>query len=466
MAGRRRSDRALRDKLRSPGRPGVARREDRRRFWALIATGLSSEAAAIGAGVSPPVGSRWFREAGGMPPSTLAPSSKPLSGRYLTFAEREEIALGCAQSVGVREIARRLGRAASTVSRELRRNAATRSGGLEYRASTAQWHAERSARRPKRAKLTINAALRTYVQDRLAGLVVAQDGTAVRGPVVRWKGRRHGPRQKRRWGMAWSPEQIAQRLRHDFPGNETMQISHEAIYQALYVQGRGALRRELTACLRTGRALRVPRARARGRGKSFIGPEVMISERPVEVADRAVPGHWEGDLILGVQSSAIGTLVERTTRFTMLLHLPPMDGHGPGVRVKNGPALAGHGAEAVRDAITRTITTLPDQLRRSLTWDQGAELSQHAQLRIDTGVQIYFCDPHSPWQRGTNENTNGLLRQYFPKGTDLSVHGINALAAVATTLNGRPRKTLGWRTPAEALDELMKSAHTDVATTG
>jgi IS30 family transposase len=401
-----------------------------------------------------------------MPPSTLAPSSKPLSGRYLTFAEREEIALGCAQSVGVREIARRLGRAASTVSRELRRNAATRSGGLEYRASTAQWHAERSARRPKRAKLTINAALRTYVQDRLAGLVVAQDGTAVRGPVVRWKGRRHGPRQKRRWGMAWSPEQIARRLRRDFPGDETMQISHEAIYQALYVQGRGALRRELTACLRTGRALRVPRARARGRGKSFIGPEVMISERPVEVADRAVPGHWEGDLILGLQSSAIGTLVERTTRFTMLLHLPPMDGHGPGVRVKNGPALAGHGAEAVRDAITRTITTLPDQLRRSLTWDQGAELSQHAQLRIDTGVQIYFCDPHSPWQRGTNENTNGLLRQYFPKGTDLSVHGINALAAVATTLNGRPRKTLGWRTPAEALDELMKSAHTDVATTG
>jgi IS30 family transposase len=401
-----------------------------------------------------------------MPPSTLAPSSKPLSGRYLTFAEREEIALGCAQSVGVRKIARRLGRAASTVSRELRRNAATRSGGLEYRASTAQWHAERSARRPKRAKLTINAALRTYVQDRLAGLVVAQDGTAVRGPVVRWKGRRHGPRQKRRWGMAWSPEQIARRLRRDFPGDETMQISHEAIYQALYVQGRGALRRELTACLRTGRALRVPRARARGRGKSFIGPEVMISERPVEVADRAVPGHWEGDLILGLQSSAIGTLVERTTRFTMLLHLPPMDGHGPGVRVKNGPALAGHGAEAVRDAITRTITTLPEQLRRSLTWDQGAELSQHAQLRIDTGVQIYFCDPHSPWQRGTNENTNGLLRQYFPKGTDLSVHGINALAAVATTLNGRPRKTLGWRTPAEALDELMKSAHTDVATTG
>ena len=263
MAGRRRSDRALRDKLRSPGRPGMARREDRLRFWALIAAGLSSEDAAIGAGVSPPVGTRWFREAGGMPSSTFAPSSKPLSGRYLAFAEREEIALALAQDFGVREIARRLGRAASTVSRELRRNAATRSGGLEYRASTAQWHAERSARRPKRAKLAINAALRAYVQDRLAGQVVAQDGAAVRGPIVPWKGRRHGPRQKRRWGMAWSPEQIAQRLRHDFPGDETMQISHEAIYQALYVQGRGGLRRELTACLRTGRALRVPRARTR-----------------------------------------------------------------------------------------------------------------------------------------------------------------------------------------------------------
>jgi IS30 family transposase len=401
-----------------------------------------------------------------MPSSTFAPSSKPLSGRYLTFAEREEIALDRAQGFGVRDIARRLGRAASTISRELRRNAATRSGGLEYRASTAQWHAERSARRPKRAKLAINAALRAYVQDRLAGQVVAQDGATVGGPIVPWKGRRHGPRQKRRWGMAWSPEQIARRLRHDFPGDETMQISHEAIYQALYVQGRGALRRELTACLRTGRALRVPRARARGRGKSFVGPEVMISERPAEADDRAVPGHWEGDLILGLQSSAIGTLVERTTRFTMLLHLPPMDGHGPGARVKNGPALAGHGAAAVRDAITRTITTLPEKLRRSLTWDQGAELTQHAQLRIDTGVQIYFCDPHSPWQRGTNENTNGLLRQYFPKGTDLSMHSADALAAVATTLNGRPRKTLGWRTPAEALDELMKSAHTDVVTTG
>jgi len=448
---KRRSDRAGRGVLRSPGRPGVAGREDRRRFWAAIAAGLSSEDAAVGAEVSPAVGTRWFREAGGMPPATLAPSSKPLSGRCLLFAEREEIALWRVRGRGVREIARQLGRAASTVSRELRRNAATRGGGLEYRATAAQWHAERAARRPKPAKLAVNAALRTYVQDRLAGAVAIPGGSAARGPAVSWRGRRHGRRQNRRWARAWSPEQIAQRLRRDFPGDETMRISHEAIYQALYVQGRGALRRELTACLRTGRALRVPRARSRRRGKSHVVPEVMISQRPAEAADRAVPGHWEGDLIVGLGSSAIGTLVERTTRFTMLLHLPRMPGHGEGARVKNGPALAGHGAEAVRDAVTRAITTLPEQLRRSLTRDQGAEMGQHAQLRIETGVQVYFCDPHSPWQRGTNENTNGLLRQYFPKGTDLSVHSANALAAVAATLNARPRKTLGWRTPAEAL---------------
>src|SRR5207245_1481194 len=211
-----------------------------------------------------------------------------------------------------------------------------------------------------------------------------------------------GRRQPRRWARAWSPEQIARRLPRDFPDDEAMRISHEAIYQALYVQGRGALRRELTGCLRTGRALRVPRARSRGRGKHFVTPELLISQRPAEATDRAVPGHWEGDLILGLGSSAIGTLVERTTRFTLLLRLPRMAGHGPGVRVKNGPALAGHGAEAVRDAIARTIITLPAQLRRSLTWDQGVEMTQHARLRIDTGVAVYFCDPHSPWQRGTN----------------------------------------------------------------
>ena len=234
-----------------------------------------------------------------------------------------------------------------------------------------------------------------------------------------------------------------------------MRISHEAIYQALYVQGRGALRRELVACLRTGRALRVPRARTRGRGKKFVSPEIMISERPAEAEDRAVPGHWEGDLILGRGSSAIGTLVERTTRLTMLLHLPRMAGHGS-PSVKNGPALAGHGAKAVRDAIAPSITKLPEQIRRTLTWDQGAEMAQHTQLRVDTGLGIFFCDPHSPWQRGTNENTNGLLRQYFPKGTDLSRHSRDDLEAVASALNSRPRKTLGWKTPAEVLDAYLR----------
>jgi len=409
-----------------------------------------------------------------MPPTIFAPSAKPLSERHLSFAEREELALMRAQGCGVREAARRLGRAASnrevrrtsTISRELRRNAATRSGKLEYRASTAQWHAERSARRPKRAKLATNPVLRAYVQERLAGAVAAPGGAAVPGPAVPWKGRRHGPRQNRRWARAWSPQQICKRLQLDHPDDKTMRISHEAVYQALYVQGRGALKRELTACLRTGRALRVPRARTQGRGKSFVTPEVLISERPAEAEDRAVPGHWEGDLILGLNRSAIGTLVERTTRFTMLLHLPPMDGHGDRPREKNGPALAGHGAAAVRDAIAREITTLPEQLRQSLTWDQGAEMAQHATLRIEAGLAIYFCDPHSPWQRGTNENTNGLLRQYFPKGTDLSLHTAGDLAAVARALNERPRKTLGWKTPAEALDAVLQSVQPGVATTG
>jgi IS30 family transposase len=458
-ARKRRSDRSGRPPLFSPGRPPIAGRDERRRFGAAIAAGLASEDAAVEAGVSQAVGTRWFRQAGGMPPSMFRPSAKPLSGRYLSFAEREEIALLRAQGQSMQEVARRLGRAASTISRELRRNAATRSGGLEYRATAAQWHAERAARRPKPTKLALNAALRTSVEERLTGAVVAPGGAAVPGPTVAWKGRRHGPRQDRRWANAWSPEQIARRLPVDFPDDETMRISHEAIYQALFVQGRGALRHELTACLRTGRVLRTPRARTRRRGKTFISPDIMISQRPAEAADRAVPGHWEGDLILGLGSSAIGTLVERTTRFTLLLHLPRMTGHGHEGWVKNGPALAGHGAEAVRDAITRTIITLPEALRRSLTWDQGAEMAQHANLRVDAGVQVYFCDPHSPWQRGTNENTNGLLRQYFPKGTDLSVHSAEAIAAVAATLNARPRKTLGWKTPAEAFDKLLRSAN-------
>jgi transposase, IS30 family len=454
---RKRSSRAP---VGSAGRPPVAGRAAQERFWRAIAMGLSSEDAALEAGVPRDAGYRLFRKAGGMPPSIFRASSKPLSGRYLSLTEREEIALLNAQGHSMQEIGRRLGRAASTISRELDRNAATHGGGFAYRATTAQWHADRSARRPKPTKLARNAALRTYVEERLAGIVAPPRGARVRRP---------GPCKNRRWAKAWSPEQIARRLRTDFPDDDTMRISHEAIYQALYVQGRGALRRELATCLRTGRALRVPRARTSKRSKSFISPEIMISERPAEVADRAVPGHWEGDLIIGSGSSAIGTLVERTTRFTMLLHLPRLAGHGEGPRTKDGPALSGHGAEAVRDAITRTITALPEELRRSLTWDRGAEMAQHSRLKIDAGIQVYFCDPHSPWQRGTNENTNGLLRQYFPKGEDLSVYSADEISAVAEALNGRPRKTLGWKTPAEALDELLSSGNAkraSVATTG
>ena len=458
----RRADRALRPAMRSPGRPPVGRREHRERFWEGIAGGLSSEDAGVAAGVSPVVGSRWFRENGGMAPFSFV----PVSGRYFSFVEREEIAVLHARDCGVREIARHLGRSPSTISRELRRNAATRSGGLEYRATTAQWHSDRRASRPKVAKLAANDALCKYVQDRLGGLIARPDSKLVPGPQVRWVGRRHGPRKDRRWATSWSPEQISNRLRIDFPHDESMRISHEAIYQALYVKGRGGLKRELVACLRTGRALRVPRARTQQRGKKFVTPEMMVNQRPAEADDRAVPGHWEGDLILGLHSSAIGTLVERTTRFTMLLHLPPMPGHRKQQRVHNGPALAGHGAQAVRDAITASITTLPQQMRRSLTWDQGAEMAQHAQLREDTNLDIYFCDPQAPWQRGTNENTNGLLRQYFPKGTDLSRHTRHDLDAVATTLNNRPRKTLGWKTPTEALNEHLQSLTTGtVATT-
>lgn len=462
----RRSELARRAKMRSPGRPPVLHRAERRPFWQAIADGYSSEDAAIRAGVSQPVGTRWFREAGGMPPSHLSSSAPPASGRYLSFAERESLALLRAKDLSVREIARQLDRAPSTISRELRRNSATRCGSFAYRPTTAQWHADRAARRPKRSKLASNARLRAYVQERLAGKVVTPSGAQIRGPVVPWNGRRHGRRQHRRWARAWSPAQIAHRLPLDFPNDTSMRISHEAIYQALYVQGRGALRRELTACLRTGRALRVPRARTRGRGKSFITPEILISERPATVEDRAMPGHWEGDLILGLASSAIGTLVERTTRYTLLLHLPPFPERGLHPRVKNGPPLTGHGAEAVRDAITRAMASFPEQLRQSLTWDQGAEMSQHEQLSVDTGLCVYFCDPQSPWQRGTNENTNGLLRQYFPKGTDLSAHGPADLAAVALALNTRPRKTLGWRTPAEVINELLCSAkRVRVATT-
>ena len=375
------SDRSLRAKLRSPGRPPVLHRAKRGPFWKAIAQGRTSDDAARVAGVSPAVGNRWFRQCGGMPPSNFAPSAPAPTGWYLTFSEREQIALARARGEGVWEIATQLGRSPSTISRELRRNAATRGGDLEYRAHTAQWHADRAAMRPKPAKLLTNPTLREYVQDRLAGNIATPGGRSIAGPRVEWKGRRHGRRQARRWSRAWSPEQIANRLLIDFPDETSMRISHEAIYQALYVQGRGALRRELTACLRTGRALRVPRERVRNRGKSFVTSDILISERPACVEDRAVPGHWEGDLILKLASSAIGTLVERSTRFTMLLHLPPLPGHREQPRDKRGPVLAGHGANAVRAAITKAMASLPEQFRKSLTWDQGSETSRHADQR-------------------------------------------------------------------------------------
>jgi IS30 family transposase len=386
----------------------------RRAFWRLIVEGTSTDDAACAVGVNRDTGRRWLAEAGGMPPFDLAEPS----GRYLSFSEREEIALDRAAGLGIREIARRLGRSPSTISREVSRGCLTRRPRGRYKASVAQARAETQARRPKPAKLAQHPALRAWVADKLEHL-------------------------------QWSPEQIGRRLRLEFPDDESMRISHEAIYQSLYVQGRGELRRELTACLRTGRALRKPQRRADGR-RERIKDKVMIDERPADVEDRAVPGHWEGDLIVGKDSgSAIGTLVERSTRFVMLLHLP-----------------TDHGAEAVRDAIVAQISTLPAALRRTLTWDQGIELARHAEITIAADLPVYFCDPHSPWQRGSNENTNGLLRQYFPKGTNLAVHDADHLAEIADRLNGRPRKTLGFKTPAEALTRLLSEDQlTGVATT-
>jgi IS30 family transposase len=401
----------------SLGGPTI-RREVRRQFWRAIGEGLHTTAAAAAAGVSQPAGQHWFVEAGGVPPMSL---DEP-SGRYLSFAEREEIAILFAQEVGVREIARRLRRDPATISRELRRNASTRAGKWDYRAIAAQWHAERRAARPKPSKLAGDERLREYVQDKLSG-----------------PGR-------------WSPEQITHRLELEFPDDGSMRVSHETIYRSLYVQGRGALRRELTACLRTGRAVRKPKRRQNVRGKRTYPPEIMISERPAEVEDRAVPGHWEGDLIVGSNHSAIGTLVERKTRFVLLVPLPRLTHLLEGDRGWTGRA-----AETVAAAIAETITTLPSELRRSLTWDQGTEMYAHAQLKIDADLDVYFCDPHSPWQRGTNENTNGLLRQYLPKSTNLAAHSAQHLIDIAAALNGRPRKTLGWRTPAEALNQELLS---------
>jgi IS30 family transposase len=368
-------------------------------FWAALQRGEFISDAAAQAGTYRKQGTRWVAACGGVRPRR----GRDLKGRCLSFAEREEIALARARGETIRVIARRLGRSPSTVSRELRRNA-DRDGG--YRATTAHARAFERASRPKPAKLATNVRLRAIVQDDL----------------------------RRRF----SPEQIAGRLRRRFPEDPEMWVSTETIYQSLYVQSRGALRRELTRYLRTGRALRKP-GRQVGQRKNRIPDMVNIAQRPPEADDRRVPGHWEGDLLIGKRNAtAIGTLVERSSGFAMLLPLP--DGYKP---------------EHVAPALARKIQTLPDALRRSLTWDQGPEMRDWKQVRVDTGIDVFFCDPHAPWQRGSNENTNGLLRQYFPKGFDFSTVTEAELDAVADELNERPRKRLEFANPTERLSELL-----------
>ena len=368
-------------------------------FWILWRAGWEVQDAAMAAGVGRETARTWVNERGG-----IAPRRRKWSGRYLSLEERVEIQAGLAAGSSIRQIARDLGRSPSTVSRELSRHASYRRS--RYSAVKADGVAWEQARRPKRRKLACD--------DRLAAEVSAK------------------------LEKSWSPREISERLRMDFPDDPSMRISHEAIYQSLFMLGRGGLRKELTKALRSGRAIRRPR-RKLGERRGRLKDMVMISERDAEADDRAVPGHWEGDLILGKDNaSAIGTLVERNTRFTMLLHLP-----------------GDHKATTVRDAVVAKITTLPEQLRRSLTWDQGHEMARHQQITIDAGIEVFFCDPASPWQRGTNENTNGLLRQYFPKGTDLSVFTPEDLQAIEDEFNDRPRAVLGYRKPHEVIAELL-----------
>jgi IS30 family transposase len=360
-----------------------------------IAAGEPQQEVGAAVGCDPRTVIRWLTRTGG-----IRGYERRRSERALSLAEREEIALGvgCGESAAV--IARRLGRAVSTVTRELARNGGRRG----YRAVGADARALERARRPKLAKLARSPRLRAEVERRL--------------------------RER------WSPQQIAARLRLDFPDDPEMRVSHETIYQSLYVQSRGALRRELAGQLRLGRSRRRSKGVRPGGGLREIVP---IAERPPEVDDRAVPGHWEGDLILGKAGrSAIATLVERQTRFAMLVELPQ-----------------GRNAESVRVALTESIQRLPEALRRTLTWDQGKEMAEHARFTIDSNVRVYFCDPSSPWQRGTSENTNGLLRQYFPKGDDLAHYDQHHLDEVADELNGRPRQTLNWMKPSEAFDQLI-----------
>lgn len=342
--------------------------------------------------------------AGSLVPVPVSALEKSIDPRFLTVQEREMIRDLHAAGSSVRAIARSLGRSPSTISRELGRNTDPLMGYLPHGA-----HRKAAARRarPKTAKLAGESDLRDYVKDKLL--------------------------------LRWSPEQISHTLVEEFPDNPEMRVSPETIYQALYVQARGGLKREIQAALRTGRTRRKPHNTGEQRIPRFVDPMVMISERPPEIEDRAIPGHWEGDLITGAYNqSAIATLVERTTRYVMLVHLPN-----------------DHTAETVRDGLVKTMASLPAHLRGSLTWDQGAEMATHKSFTLATDMPVYFCDPASPWQRGSNENTNGLLRQYFPKGTDLSVYGPEDLEHVAQELNGRPRKTLGWKTPAERLRDLL-----------
>jgi transposase, IS30 family len=376
-----------------PGRPlsGATRRQVRR----LVVEGVPVAEVAVRVGCS----RKSVRRIVGAQRGWLERSR---SERWLSRVEREEIACGVRAGESLREIARRLGRSPSTVSREVARNGGRR-GYRGWRAEQAAW---RRARRPKPRKLAADPALWAVVQGMLA--------------------------------ERWSPQQVSARLRRQFPHDDRMRISHEAIYQALYVQGRGELRRELAVALRSGRARRLPCGHRRGRHDRIKGI-VPISERPPEAADRAVPGHWEGDLLMGKNgASQIATLVERTTRFVLLVELRQ-----------------GRAAELVADALADKITTLPEAVRRSLTWDRGTEMAAHAKFTIDSGLPVYFCDPHSPWQRGSNENTNRLLREYFPKGTSLRRYTQADLDLVADQLNGRPRQTLDWQTPSEALNDVL-----------
>lgn len=385
---------------------------ERAAYLELVRSGMSSQEACRIVGVNYRTGKRWrngHRPSGGHPGSPpiakVAAPDEP--SRYLREDDRIRIADLLREGASIRAIAADLGRHPSTISREIRRNQHPTNG--QYRPHAAQARAEARRPRPKTRKLAAVPALRQVVQEYL--------------------------------DIKWSPEQIVRRLRRDFPDRPEMHVCHETIYQALYLQGRGELRRELARALRTGRAIRRTR-RGPQRVQRMAAPMVMISERPAEVDDRAVPGHWEGDLIVGKNNqSAIGTLVERSTRYVMLVHLPE-----------------GRTADRVRDALADTIGHLPAHLKRSLTWDQGSEMNLHHEFTLATDIPVYFCDPRSPWQRGSNENTNGLLRQYFPKGTDLAIHSREHLDAVAAELNGRPRKTLGWDTPAERLAALLGCA--------